>query len=252
MPIDYARRLTSRDRTAESNRHLGFVLAFVAGATNAGAFLAVRQYTSHMTGIVSSMADNLALGDLGSVLAGLGGLLSFLAGAATSAIMVNYSRRRQLHSEYALPLLLEAGLLLCFGLLGARLSAIEGLFIPVTVMLLCFMMGLQNAVISKLSNAEIRTTHLTGVVTDIGIELGKFAYWNRSSSAGGSEVRANRARLRVLVTLVAAFFAGGVLGALGFKSVGYALTIPLALVLVVLAGVPAIDDFIRIARKSRS
>ena len=251
MPIDYARRLTSRDRTAESNRHLGFVLAFVAGATNAGAFLAVKQYTSHMTGIVSSMADNLVLGDLGAALAGLGGLLSFLAGAATSAIMVNYSRRRQLHSEYALPLLLEAGLLLCFGLLGARLSAIEGFFIPVTVMLLCFMMGLQNAVISKLSNAEIRTTHVTGVVTDIGIELGKFAYWNRSSPVGQPEVRANRARLRVLVTLVVSFFAGGVLGALGFKSVGYALTIPLALMLVVLASVPAIDDFIRIARKSR-
>jgi len=252
MPIDYARRLTSRDRTAESNRHLGFVLAFVAGATNAGAFLAVKQYTSHMTGIVSSMADNLVLGDLGLVLAGLGGLLSFLAGAAASAVMVNYSRRRQLHSEYALPLLLEAGLLLCFGILGARLSAIEGLFIPVTVMLLCFMMGLQNAVISKLSNAEIRTTHLTGVVTDIGIELGKFAYWNRSSPPGQPEVRANRARLRVLVTLVASFFAGGVSGALGFKTVGYSLTIPLALMLVMLAGVPAIDDFIRLARKPRS
>ena len=99
MPIDYVRRLTSRERTIQSNRHLGFVLAFVAGATNAGAFLAVRQYTSHMTGIVSSMADNLALGDLVPVLAGLGGLLSFLAGAATAATMINYSRRRQLHSE---------------------------------------------------------------------------------------------------------------------------------------------------------
>lgn len=252
MPIDYVRRLTSRERTVQSNRHLGFVLAFVAGATNAGAFLAVRQYTSHMTGIVSSMADNLALGDLVPVLAGLGGLLSFLAGAATSAIMVNYSRRRHLHSEYALPLLLEAGLLLCFGILGSRLSAIEGLFIPVTVMLLCFMMGLQNAVISKLSNAEIRTTHVTGVVTDIGIELGKLVYWNRSSPARQPEVRANRARLRVLVTLVVSFFAGGVSGALGFRYVGYSLTIPLALMLVMLAGVPAIDDFVRMARKSRS
>jgi uncharacterized membrane protein YoaK (UPF0700 family) len=40
--------------------------------------------------------------------------------------------------------------------------------------------GLQNAVISKLSNAEICNTHVTGVVTDIGIGLGKFVYWNRS------------------------------------------------------------------------
>ena len=62
MPLNYARRLTGRERTAEANVRLGFVLAFVAGATNAGGFLAVHQYTSHMTGIVSAMADHLVLG----------------------------------------------------------------------------------------------------------------------------------------------------------------------------------------------
>jgi len=62
MPIKYARRLTGRRRSADANRHLGLVLAFIAGAINAGGFLAVQQYTSHMTGIVSSMADNLVLG----------------------------------------------------------------------------------------------------------------------------------------------------------------------------------------------
>lgn len=242
MPIEYARRLTGRQRSTDTNRHLGFALAFVAGATNAGAFLAVRQYTSHMTGLVSSMADHLVLGDMELALGALGGLLSFVAGAATSAILVNYARRRQWHSEFAFPLLLEALLLLGFGLLGARLAGIAGLFVPATVMLLCFMMGLQNAVISKLSNAEIRTTHLTGVITDIGIELGKLFYWNRHTPAGQGNVLANRGRLKVLAGLCLSFFVGGVLGALGFKHVGYSMTVPLALVLVLLAGVPAIDD----------
>lgn len=242
MPIDYARRLTGRDRSEAANRHLGFTLAFVAGATNAGAFLAVKQYTSHMTGIVSSMSDNLALGDLASVLSALGGLISFVAGAATSAILVNHARRRQLQSEYAFPLLLEAGLLLCFGLLGAQLSSIEGLFVPATVMLLCFMMGLQNAVISKLSNAEIRTTHVTGIITDIGIELGKLLYWNRHTRPGQPEVLANRSRLRVLSILALSFFGGGVVGALGFNHAGYIATVPLALLLVLMAAVPVFDD----------
>ena len=178
MPIHYARSLAGRRRTTAANRHLGFALAFVAGAINAGGFLAVQQYTSHMTGIVSAMADNIALGAYDLVLGGAGGLLSFLLGAACSAIMVNYSRRRRLHGEFALPLLLEAFLLLCFGLLGARLATVAGLFVPVTVMLLCFIMGLQNALITKLSKADIRTTHITGIVTDIGIELGKSLYWN--------------------------------------------------------------------------
>lgn len=62
MPIIYARGLTGRERSTRANRQLGLALTFVAGATNAGGFLAVQQYTSHMTGIVSAMADNLALG----------------------------------------------------------------------------------------------------------------------------------------------------------------------------------------------
>ena len=242
MPISYARRLAGRNRSADINRHLGFALTFVAGATNAGAFLAVKQYTSHMTGIVSSMSDNLVLGKFELVLGGVGGLTSFLLGAATSAVMINYARRRNLHSEYASPLLLEAFLLLCFGLLGARISSIEGLFVPATVMLLCFIMGLQNAVISKLSGSEIRTTHITGMVTDIGVELGKLFYWNRNKSGELHDVMANRNHLRLLTIFIMSFFGGGIFGALGFKYVGYSLTLPLAFTLVLLAGVPAIDD----------
>ena len=242
MPIHYARSLAGRRRTTAANRHLGFALAFVAGAINAGGFLAVQQYTSHMTGIVSAMADNIALGAYDLVLGGAGGLLSFLLGAACSAIMVNYSRRRRLHGEFALPLLLEAFLLLCFGLLGARLATVAGLFVPVTVMLLCFIMGLQNALITKLSKADIRTTHITGIVTDIGIELGKSLYWNSSGSSKQPPVAVNRAKLQMLTLLALSFFLGGVVGAFGFKYLGYIATVPLALVLITLAIVPALDD----------
>lgn len=242
MPIAYVRHLTSRHRTTQANRHLGFTLCFVAGAINAGGFLAVHQYTSHMTGIVSSMADQIALGAYDLVWDGAGGLLSFLTGAACSAMLVNYARRHQMHSEYGLPLLVEALLLLCFGVMGAWLSRIEGLFVPATVMLLCFIMGLQNAVITKLSHAEIRTTHITGIVTDIGIELGKLLYWNGTSESQRPPVHANHQRIAVLSGLAGCFFVGGVSGAIGFKHVGYVSTLPLAMLLVVLAGVPAIDD----------
>ncbi|MBQ0777853.1 MAG: DUF1275 domain-containing protein, partial [Pseudomonas sp.] len=151
---------------------------------------------------------------------------------------------------FALPLLLEAALLLCFGLLGAKLSTIGGLFVPVTVMLLCFIMGLQNALITKLSNAEIRTTHVTGIVTDIGIELGKLVYWNADKSPTLPKVSANRSRLTVLSLLLMSFFLGGVIGALGFQHIGYIATVPLALALVVLAIVPAVDDLLFLRRRS--
>jgi uncharacterized membrane protein YoaK (UPF0700 family) len=201
-----------------------------------------------MTGVVSAMADNLALSSYVPMLAGLVGLLSFLAGAACTAIMVNYARRRRLHSEYALPLLFEAVLLLGFGILGARLAEMNDFFVPMTVMLLCFIMGLQNAVITKLSKAEIRTTHMTGLITDIGIELGKLFYWNASESGEHPKVVADRNRLKVLTLLIMFFFVGGVAGAIGFKHVGYIVTVPLALILVTLASVPAFDDVVVLIR----
>ena len=241
MPINYARVLTGMQRTSEANRHLGYALAFVAGAINAGGFLAVHQYTSHMTGIVSSMADSLVLGAPQVALSGLGGLLSFLLGAMCCAMLINYARRRGLFSAYALPLLLEAVLLLCFGVAGGTLQDLHAIFVPATVMLLCFIMGLQNALISKMSRSEIRTTHITGTLTDIGIELGRLLYWNHPG-AQGPRVLADRRRLRTLVGLVLGFFVGGLVGAFGFRHVGYLCTVPLAVVLLVLAGVPALDD----------
>jgi uncharacterized membrane protein YoaK (UPF0700 family) len=246
MPIEYLRSFTQPQRTDAANRRLGRSLAFVAGAANAGGFLAVGQYTSHMSGIVSSLADNLAIGELGVVLAGGSALVAFVAGAATSSVMVNWGRRRGAQSLFAAPLMLEAALLLCFGLLGGNLEHHRLLFTPATVVLLCFVMGLQNAIITKISRAEIRTTHVTGLVTDIGIELGKLFYWNVSSKSIGAafDVRADRQKLSLLASLLGMFFAGGLLGAVGFKHLGFIATVPLATILVALAAVPLVDDLL--------
>ena len=238
--LPFLRGWTDVQRTPQSNLRLGATLAFVAGATNAGGFLAVGQYTSHMTGYLSAMADHLVLGQLSLLLAAAAALASFIAGAMTTAILVNWGMQRQLKSAYSLPLLLEAVLLLVFGLLGASLGLHTALLVPLTVLLLCFMMGLQNAVISKISHAEIRTTHVTGLVTDLGIELGKLVYLNRQRS--GTPVRASRQRMRMQGLLIGLFFVGGVVGALGFQFAGYVTTLPLALLLLVLSLRPLIFD----------
>ena len=232
---------TDVQRSPEANLRLGLVLSFVAGATNAGGFLAVGRYTSHMTGIVSSIADDLVLGQVGLALAGLTSLAAFMLGAMCTAIMVNWGLRQRLRSSYSLPLMLESFTLLIFGLFGAAITAHSPIFLPMTVVLLCFIMGLQNAVITKISKAEIRTTHITGLVTDMGIELGKMLYINRLQ--GSTPVQVNRDRLRVQGTLVAGFIAGGLMGAWGFKHLGYVTTVPLAALLWLLGLRPLLDDW---------
>lgn len=240
--IHYLRFLSGHERTRDANRHLGMTLAFIAGAINAGGYLAVSQYTSHMTGIVSSIADNLVLQRFPLVVSGLAAFVSFLCGSATSAILINWARRKKLHSQYALPLLIEAALLLAFGVIGANLNLLIEFFLPVTVLLLCYTMGLQNAVITKISKARVRTTHVTGLMTDLGIEIGKLLYWNLDGSTE-EKVRANRDKLKLHASFLALFVSGGFVGALAFKHVGFVSTLPLAALLLLIAAVPVWDDF---------
>ena len=238
------RGFTALQRTPQADLKLGTVLAFVAGAANAGGFLAVGQYTSHMTGMLSALADNLVLGQFVLVGAGIASVLAFLFGAMSTAWIVNWGMRLRLRSAYGLPLLLEALLLLVFGLFGAVMSLWHTVFLPVTVVLLCYIMGLQNAVITKISQARIRTTHVTGLVTDLGIELGKLLYVNRHPDM--QPVRADRERLRVHAQLVLSFLVGGIAGALGFKHLGYVSTLPLALALLLLVLRPLLEDWQRL------
>ena len=241
--------LTGQHRTAATNRLLGGLLAFNAGAINAGGFLLVSMYTSHMTGFASMLADNLVLGNMKLVLGALGALLAFTAGAATTAVLVHWSRHHWVRSEVALPLLLEAVLLLIFGLMGATLTRQTPFAVPLTLLVLAFTMGLQNALVSKISSSQIRTTHMTGVITDLGIELGKMLYWNRTSSPPESRVRANRIKLRLYCALLGMFITGGLVGALGFKYVGFVWVVPLALGLLAISVPPLYADWRRQQRR---
>ena len=239
--------LTNRHRAPSTNAGLGLLLAFNADALNADGFLVLHMYTSHMTGFASQVADRLVLGSTTLVLNAFGAILAFMVGAGSCAVLVNWSRRHRLHSVYALPLLLEAALMFPFGLAGAiTLTWSTPFAVPLTVLLLSFIMGLQNAVASKTSGGSVRTTHMTGNITDLGMELGKWLYWARSNHAPSRlQVRRNRQRMGIAGGLVAMFVLGGITGALGFKHVGFVFVVPLAALLLGLSVPPLLRDAAR-------
>ncbi|OHX14855.1 hypothetical protein BI347_01895 [Chromobacterium sphagni] len=223
-------------------RQLGWSMAFIAGAINAGGFLAVHRYTSHVSGVVSGMADAWAMGEVRLALSLLVMLCCFIGGAMHSTWLILWARRQRLRGGYGVSMMEEAALLLLFGLLGAGLSLHKGLFTPPTVMLLCFIMGMHNTIVTKLSGGLLRSTHMTGIATDIGIELAKMSYYNRQQGPRVQAVRANRSKFRVYSLILLSFFAGGVVGALGFKHLGFGFTLPLALLLFLLGLRPAWYD----------
>ncbi len=247
--FSYFYSLTGKTRSRPANRQIALFLALLAGIINASGFLAVEQYTGHMSGVVAQVADNLATGKLDLALSGFYALLAFGAGAATSMVLITWSTALRLQSLYALPLLLEAVLLGIFGFMGDTFQQYDTAFIPATIGLLCFVMGLQNATITNMSHAEIRTTHVTGLVTDIGMELGKamFAKFIQPTLQNMhtpyiQSIEPNPQKRSLLLSLLGMFFLGGALGTINFLYIGFHALLPFALLLAAVAGLPALVD----------
>ena len=234
----HLRALAGPDRDARTNRDLAVLLALTAGIVNSVGFMAIGLYTSHMTGLTAMLADGLALGAARVALLCVTGIGSFVLGAACCALLFNWARRRGLRSRYAIVLLVEAALVLLIGLLAHELTSAERSW--ALIALLGLTMGLQNAIITKISDAQIRTTHVTGMVTDIGIELGKLVYPVRRDDP--DPVRPQLDRLGLHSLLVGTFFAGGVIGALAYQVIGFVTVVPTASILLVFASIPLIED----------
>ena len=223
-------------RTESADRRLAWSLATIAGAVNAAGFYVAGRYTSHMTGTMSLLADALALREVGEAAVALSVILSFVTGAAVSTLLINRAQRRLPNGAYAASLLAEAALLCLGGLIEWLVP--EALRAPLLVLGLSFTMGLQNAIVTRVSNARIRTTHVTGMVTDIGIELGKLIDRRLTPAAEGDDA-VDRQKLALHVPTVCGFVLGGVLGVIGYRLAGV-LLLPAAGLLLIAIAVPAI------------
>ena len=197
-----------------------FLLAFLAGSVNAVGLLGFsHQSVSHLTGTTSLLG--LALADLALTQAGhlLLTLLSFLAGAALSGVLIPGSALK-LGRHYGFSLLIEA-----FLLLMAMLTLQQGS--DLGVYLASMACGLQNAMVTTYSGSIIRTTHLSGIFTDLGIMLG-----NRLRG-----MPLNGRRLLLFVLLIGGFVCGGVVGTWLFRLLHFTALLAPATLAVSLAGV---------------
>jgi uncharacterized membrane protein YoaK (UPF0700 family) len=173
-----------KDRSFLANATLAVALSGVAGAVNATGFFAVGTYTSHVTGNLARVGDEIAQGNAGLALRFFVLVVAFLAGAMTATVLVETARRAGGRGHYKSALLLETGLLASVALISAGVGPMPGSLALILTAALCFAMGLQNALVTKISGAVVRTTHLTGITTDFGIEAVRLWYWFRERSAG--------------------------------------------------------------------
>lgn len=234
---------------------LAISLSWVAGYTNVITFIVCAVVTSHATGNVThfgkALADRITgAGGANATREALyfGGLVvAFFLGAVISGCLTEGARRAGFRSKYLLPMALQAVLLvgLCIGMDVYAAAGTPLLFYAITGVA-SFSMGLQNATITRVSGAEVRTTHLTGAVTDIGLEGVQYALWawdkTRARRAGrrGRVLRISRRhpsalRLLLLGSIVGSFLVGVVAGTLAWHYLPqYALIAPVAFLLWIL------------------
>ena len=190
-----------------------WALAFIAGIINVVGLLGFQhQAVTHLTGTTSMLAAALAASDAPAAWHFAFTLLSFVGGTVLSGFLIQDSTL-QLGRRYGIALLLES-LLLCGAVWLLDRHRDGGVYLAAGA---C---GLQNAMVSTYSGTVIRTTHVSGMFTDLGIFLGH--------ALRGLPV--DRLRLRLCLLIISAFFSGGVVGAWCFPRLGYAtLLIPAAL-----------------------
>ena len=204
-------------RTPASDRALAASLAGIAGAANAIALRDAGVFSANVTGNVSWIADRLASGQWRSATFFLGVVLAFIAGAFACAMATALGSRRHVHGIHARCLWAEAVLLAALALACWRAPMERQLF--ALSFGLSFVMGAQNALATTLSDARVRATHLSGICTDLGIELSDWLDPTiRATPHRGSRARHERLLLRVVT--VASFCGGGVLGAVAFTVAG--------------------------------
>ncbi|WP_339761275.1 YoaK family protein [uncultured Sulfitobacter sp.] len=219
------------ERTANIDLALAGLLSSVAGALNAVGFLIAGSFTANMTGNISAFADTLANGAVFVALSFAGLVVAFICGAGVAALAIQTGERRKIRSIYALAIAAEAVILM---LLSAMLVlAPLGMHETFLVVVLSFVMGLQNAVTTMISRARVRTTHVSGMATDIGIEL--------AALVGDDASRQDaRPKLSLHSLTLACFAMGGVCGAVLFGFVGYWMFAIAAAILLLIAAPEAL------------
>ncbi len=219
---------------------LAISLSWVAGYTNVITLMFCNTTTSHMTGNVTHLGQAASELSLRSIIFFGHLILAFVTGAALAGVLLEVAKAMNMRSRYALPMAIEAILLTGFSL-GLNVHLMHAPGTAMSKWKLFWMtgvattaMGLQNATITRISGAVVRTTHLTGVSTDFGLECAQllFTVWKRfryrwlqlptraQRMFAVSRRNPSVQRLAVLAGIFWSFFFGGMVGAL---AVHYAL-----------------------------
>ncbi|MCE2743781.1 MAG: DUF1275 domain-containing protein [Fluviicola sp.] len=191
-------------RTLKHNLRIATLLSFVAGIVNVAGFLAVKRLTTNVTGHFAFFVDEVFKLNFWQGFIYFLYIFFFFLGSFVSNLLVEIISKTSNRLIYIIPTIIESVFLFLLAVFGQFLISKSP---DILACSLLFTMGLQNSLVTRISNATVRTTHLTGLFTDLGIELSQLFFYKQKDLKDKLY-----SSIKLRLTIIAFFFIGGLLG----------------------------------------
>ena len=204
-------RHKGKNRTFIHNLRLATLLSFVAGTVNITGVLAVKTLTTNVTGHFAYFAEEFMLHKYTTAIVFFIFTIFFLIGSFTSNFLAEIVSKKNPELSHVIPIALEITVLSLVGFFGSQsdLSTFEGKWITFAML---FAMGIQNSLVTNISNSTVRTTHLTGLFTDLGIELSQLFFYKKPE-----ETKRLKTNIYLRLSIITFFFIGCFSGGFAYR-----------------------------------
>lgn len=198
-------------RTFAHDLRLAILLSFVAGLVNITGVLALKTLTTNVTGHFAFFAEEVMRHDYATAITFLLFTVFFLLGSFLSSFLQEFISLKNPDWSHILPITIEMIILIAVGFFGNN----EGVFNlngKLTAFFLLLAMGIQNSLVTNISKSTVRTTHLTGLFTDLGIELSQLFFYEKPE-----EVKKLKTNIFLRLSIILFFFLGCFLGGIIYQ-----------------------------------
>lgn len=205
-------RHQGKTRTLSHNLKIASLLSFIAGMVNVAGFFSVQRLTTNVTGHFAFFVDEIFKLNFWQGFIYFLYIFFFFLGSFVSNLLIELISKKGDRYIYVVPASIECLILLVAGFGGTELIARQPDAIAFSLL---FAMGLQNSLVTTISNASVRTTHLTGLFTDLGIELSQLFFYT-----GKEQKRKLISSIKLRLTIISFFFTGGIVGGILYSKAG--------------------------------
>jgi uncharacterized membrane protein YoaK (UPF0700 family) len=203
-------RHQGKARTFMHNLRLAALLSLVSGIVNITGVLALKTLTTNVTGHFAYFAEEIMRKDYAIAVTFLVFTLCFLLGSFTANTVVEIVLQKRPRLAHVVPIAIEISILTAVALFFGT-SSIYDIHGKIEAFLLLFAMGIQNSLVTKVSQSTVRTTHLTGLFTDLGIELSQLLFYKKPEQQ--TKLKSN---IYLRLSIISFFFIGCVSGGFAY------------------------------------